>query len=128
MNNKGKKQAGVIQTALDNEVAAGCARLNIRSRKELFAEAKLHPGVEEYPEAYEFMPAPFVARVRALELLAALAHDGNRTCVEWLDEWIADLRKALRTAATTKTPEKVAREMKRRKEEIHAQDSDARLR
>jgi hypothetical protein len=112
MKSKGKKQAGALQTIIDNEIATGCARLNIRSRKELFAEADLHPGIEENPEIYQFMPAPFVARVRALELLACIAHDAGSTCIEWLDEYIAELREVLRTAAT-EIPDPVARKLKR---------------
>jgi hypothetical protein len=52
--------------------------------------------------------------VRAIELLASIAHDGVDTCVEWLDEWIAELREVLSTAAT-EIPETVARKLKRKR-------------
>src|ERR1700687_1308125 len=100
MKSKSKKQAGALQTIIDNEIAAGCARLNIRSRKELFAEADLHPGIEEHSEIYQFMPAPFVARVRALELLTYLTLDNAATGIADLDDGIRELREVLPTVAT----------------------------
>jgi hypothetical protein len=38
--------------------------------------------------------------------------DGTETCIEWLDEYIAELREVLQTAAT-EVPETVARKLKR---------------
>lgn len=81
----------------------------------VFRRGDLHPAIEEHPEAYQFTPAPLVARARAVELLAYLAFlskNGVREDLESVDECIAELRKVLRTAAT-EIPGLVALRLKR---------------
>jgi hypothetical protein len=84
---------------------------DIQSRKELYAEERQYLSVEENSDIYKLVPLGIASRVRAIELLACLAHDGAETCIEWLDEYIAELRKVLRTA-TSEIPESVARKLK----------------
>ena len=72
----------------------------------------MHPFVSEYPDFYALFLPRIAHRARALELLVCLAIDGDSTCIEWLDEYIAELRKVLQTAAV-EVPDKVARMLKR---------------
>jgi hypothetical protein len=118
MNSKGNKQAGALQTVLDNEIAAGLQRLGIRSPEQLYTEAELYPWVSENSEFYAILPAGAGARARAVELLAALAHDGNSSCVEWLDEYIAELREVLPLAAIKPLPALAAKAAKCLKEAV----------
>jgi hypothetical protein len=78
----------------------------------LYAQKRLYLWVAEHPDVYKLFPPGIARRVRAIELLASIAHDGVDTCVEWLDEWIAELREVLLTAAT-EVSETVARKLKR---------------
>jgi hypothetical protein len=121
MNSKGKitenldTATGVLRAFFDSEIAAGCTRLGIRSRKDLLIEADGYPSTEDEPEAYQATPAPCLARARAVELLSYLAflsQDGVSEPLEWVDECIAELRKVLKTAAT-EIPGLVALRLKR---------------
>jgi hypothetical protein len=95
--------AGEIRKVLDNEIAAGLARLSV-SREELLAEADLYPWVAEWPEVYEPYPVSVAFRARAVELLHCLINDGLSTCIEWLDKYIAELREVLPGAAGRPSP------------------------
>jgi hypothetical protein len=94
---------GVLQTVLDNEIAAGLARLKV-SREELVAETDLYPWVAEWPEVYEPFPLSVAFRARAVELLHCLINDGLSTHIEWLDKYIAELREVLPGAAGRPSP------------------------
>ncbi len=103
MNSKPDTATGVVLAFFDAELAAGCTRLNIRSRKDLLIEAECYPSTEDEPGAYEFTPWPCFARARAVELLVYLAFflkNGVREDLEAVDMCIAELRKVLKTAAT----------------------------
>jgi hypothetical protein len=113
MNRKPNAQrAGVLRTALYREVAEGLDRLGIGSLEVLNAEGKRYPWVGDYPDIYGRFPRGIARRVRAIELLLYLAHDGESTRIEDLDEAIAELHKVLPTAAI-EVPEGVARKLAR---------------
>jgi hypothetical protein len=100
MNSKGKKQAGVLQTIIDSEIAAGLKRLGIRSHDQLRAESDLYPWVRDNPDFYAILPPGAGARARAVELLEFLAVDGlTEAHIRDLDPAITELREMLRTAA-----------------------------
>jgi hypothetical protein len=103
-----------LRAFFEGEIAAGCTRLGIRSRKDLLIEAKFYPSIEDEPEVYQLVPAPFVARARAVELLdylACLSHHAVEEDLALIDECIAELRELQPTAAT-EIPESVTRKLK----------------
>jgi hypothetical protein len=105
---------GVLETAIENEIEAGLARLHV-SREELHAEADLYPWVGEWPEVYEPFPLSLAFRARAIELLDCLIDDGMETCIEWVDEYIAELREVLPGADAKPPSAAVARQLKEAK-------------
>jgi hypothetical protein len=72
------------------------------------------PSIEDEPEVYQLVPAPFVARARAVEVLdylACLSHHAVEEDLALIDECIAELRELQPTAAT-EIPESVTRKLK----------------
>jgi hypothetical protein len=105
----------VLRTIIDNEIAAGLARLRV-SREELLAEAELYPWVAEWPEVYEPFSLSVAFRARAIELLEFLIIDGESTAaIANLDIGIAELRDVLPGAAAKPPSAAVARKLKESK-------------
>jgi hypothetical protein len=103
---------GVIRTLIDNEIAAGLARLRL-SREELLAEADLYPWVAEWPEIYDHMLTSTVARTRAVELLEFLIIDGESTAgIDDLDIGIDELRDVLPLASPNPPSPEIQRQLK----------------
>jgi dsDNA-binding SOS-regulon protein len=115
---------GALQTIIDNEIAAGLARLQV-SREELLAEADVYPWVAENPDIYDSMLTSIVARARAVELLQFLIVDGDSTAVEDLDFAIAELRDVLTLAAPKPPSPAVARQLKEAAEEAAKEEEAA---
>jgi hypothetical protein len=92
-----------LATIIENEIAAGLARLRV-SREELLAEKDLYPWVGEWPEVYEPFPLSVAFRARAVELLDCLIGDGLGTEIQQVDEYIAELREVLPGAAGKPSP------------------------
>lgn len=82
-----------LATLIDRGLERGMRALNIRSLAELKLEAERYPSTDD--SEYKGVASELLARMRCVELLWAIAHDGYDNPIEWTDEWLSELRRKL---------------------------------
>jgi hypothetical protein len=82
-----------LATLIDRGIERGMRALNIRSLTELKREAERYPSTDD--SEHKGVASELLARMRCVELLWAIAHDGFDNPIEWTDEWLSELRRML---------------------------------
>jgi hypothetical protein len=100
--------------------STGCSSPRLRR----FWLSRVHSFCRGVPGFLRAVPSSHRASGGRARVAGILAIDGDITCIEWLDEYIAELRKVLQTAAV-EVPDKVARMLKRAALTIRALGGDA---
>jgi hypothetical protein len=81
-------------TLIDREVEVAMRRLKIASRTALMREVAQYSRADE-EDYHRCLPAGLFARVQSVELMGTILHESALDSLEYLDQWIVELRELL---------------------------------